>query len=122
MTEEILSALSQIPSPWRRAPSFAYKGRNDVRTIGHELGVRTVLEGSVRQAGQRLRVTAQLIDVGTGYHLWSDRFDREMRDVFAVQDEIARAIAETLKVRLLGAAEAPLVAPTTQDVRPTTTT
>ena len=119
MTEEILSALSQIPSlaVAARTSSFAYKGRDtDVRTIGRELGVRTVLEGSIRQAGQRLRVTAQLIDVGTGYHLWSDRFDREMRDVFAVQDEIARAIAETLKVRLLGAAEAPLVAPTTQNV------
>jgi serine/threonine-protein kinase len=119
MTEEILNALTQIPSlaVAARTSSFAYKGRDtDVRQVGRELGVRTVLEGSVRQAGQRLRVTAQLIDVASGYHLWSDRFDREMQDVFAVQDEIARAIAETLKVRLLGATDAPLVAPTTQDV------
>ncbi|HTO88962.1 MAG TPA: protein kinase [Thermoanaerobaculia bacterium] len=119
MTEEILNALAQIPTlrVAARTSSFAFKGRDtDVRQIGRELGVRTVLEGSVRQSGQRLRVTAQLIDVGSGYHLWSDRFDREMRDVFAVQDEIARAIVETLKVRLLEGAEAPLVGPATKDV------
>jgi serine/threonine-protein kinase len=119
MTEEILNALSQIPSlsVASRTSSFAYKGKNtDVRQIGRELGVRSVLEGSVRQAGQRLRVTAQLVDVGTGYHLWSDRFDREMQDVFAVQDEIARAIVGTLKVRLLGEADQPLVAPVTRNV------
>ncbi|MGE5277927.1 MAG: protein kinase domain-containing protein [Acidobacteriota bacterium] len=119
MTEEILNALSHIPSlrVAARTSSFAYKGKDtDVRQIGQELGVRTVLEGSIRQAGQRLRVTAQLVDVGTGYHLWSDRFDREMQDVFAVQDEIARAIVETLKVRLLGSGDHPLVAPTTKDV------
>ena len=120
MTEEILNALSQIPSLHvaARTSSFAYRGRDtDVRQIGRELGVGAVLEGSVRQSGQRLRVTAQLVDVGTGYHLWSDRFDRELQDVFAVQDEISRAIVETLKVRLLGAKDAPLVAPTTRDVR-----
>ena len=120
MTEEILNALSQIPSLHvaARTSSFAYRGKDtDVRQIGRELGVGAVLEGSVRQSGQRLRVTAQLVDVGTGYHLWSDRFDRELQDVFAVQDEISRAIVETLKVRLLGAADAPLVAPTTRDVR-----
>jgi eukaryotic-like serine/threonine-protein kinase len=119
MTEEILSALAQIPTlrVAARTSSFAFKGRDtDVRQIGRELGVRTVLEGSVRQSGQRLRVTAQLIDVGSGYHLWSDRFDREMRDVFTVQDEIARAIVDTLKVRLLEGAEAPLVGPATKDV------
>ncbi len=119
MTEEILNVLGQIPglSVAARTSSFAYKGKDtDVRQIGRELGVRTVLEGSIRQAGQRLRVTAQLVDVGSGYHLWSDRYDREMRDVFAVQDEIARAIAETLKVRLLPAAGAPLVAPATENI------
>jgi serine/threonine protein kinase/Tfp pilus assembly protein PilF len=119
MTEEILNTLAQIPAlaVAARTSSFAYKGKDtDVRKIGQELGVRTVLEGSVRQSGQRLRVTAQLIDVANGYQLWSDRFDREMQDVFAVQDEIARAIAQTLKLRLLGASDAPLVAPTTQDV------
>ena len=86
-----------------RTSSFAFKGKDtDVRQIGRELGVRTVLEGSVRQAGRRLRITAQLIDVASGYHLWSERYDREMEDVFVVQDEIARAIAETLQVRLVG--------------------
>ncbi|MGH9368934.1 MAG: protein kinase domain-containing protein [Thermoanaerobaculia bacterium] len=119
MTEEILNALSQIPSlsVAARTSSFAFKGKDtDVRQVGRELGVKSVLEGSVRQAGQRLRISAQLIDVGTGYSLWSDRFDREMSDVFAVQDEIARAIAGTLKVRLFGGADQPLVAPVTRDV------
>jgi len=119
VTEEILNALAQIPAlaVAARTSSFAYKGKDtDVRQIGRELGVRTVLEGSIRQSGQRLRVTAQLVDVGTGYHLWSDRYDRELRDVFAVQDEIARAIADTLKVRLLGSSDAPLVAPSTENV------
>ena len=110
MTEEIIGALSGI-APLRvaaRTSSFAFKGKDtDIRQIGRELGVRTVLEGSVRQAGRRLRITAQLIDVASGYHLWSERFDREMEDVFAVQDEIARAIAETLHVRLVGPADAP---------------
>ncbi len=100
-----------------RTSSFAFKGKDtDVRQIGRELGVRTVLEGSVRKAGRRLRITAQLIDVASGYQLWSERFDREMEDVFAVQDEIARAIAETLHVRLVGSGDAPVVPPPTQDV------
>ena len=119
MTEEILNALAQIPTlrVASRTSSFAFKGKDtDVRAIGRELGVRSVLEGSVRQAGQRLRVTVQLIDIGNGYQLWSQRYDREMQDVFAVQDEIARAIAETLKVRLLGSGSQPLVAPATKDV------
>jgi serine/threonine protein kinase/tetratricopeptide (TPR) repeat protein len=119
MTEEIINALAAIASlrVAARTSSFAFKGKDtDVRQIGHELGVRTVLEGSVRQAGQRLRVAAQLIDVSTGYHLWSERYDREMRDVFAVQDEIALAIAGALKVRLLPAQEESLVAPGTRNV------
>ncbi len=119
MTEEIISALAAIESlrVAARTSSFSFKGKDtDVRQIGRELGVATVLEGSVRQAGQRLRVTAQLIDVSNGYHLWSERYDREMEDVFAVQDEISRAIAGALKVRLLPAQEASLVAPGTRDV------
>ena len=118
ITEEIINALTGIPDlkVAARTSSFAFKGRDtDVRGIGRELGVRAVLEGSVRHAGERIRITAQLIDVSSGYHLWSDKFDRDMRDVFAVQDEIARAIAATLKVRLLGA-DAPLVAAPTRDV------
>ena len=106
VTEEIISVLSHIPALHvaARTSCFAFKGKDtDVRQIGRELGVRTVLEGSVRQAGRRLRIQAQLVDVATGYHLWSERFDRELEDVFAVQDEIARSIAETLAPRLTGA-------------------
>src|SRR6202011_6005092 len=119
MTEEIINALSAIRAlrVTSRTSSFAFKGRDeDVRQIGAALGVRNVLEGSVRQAGRKLRITAQLIDVSDGYHLWSEKFDREMEDVFAVQDEIARAIAETLKVRLLPAEEARLAARGTENV------
>ena len=119
MTEEIINALTGIPAlrVAARTSSFAYKGKDtDVRQIAHEIGVGCVLEGSVRQVGQRLRVTAQLIDVATGYHVWSERYDREMQDVFAVQDEIARAIAEKLQVQLAGGAGAPVVAPATKDL------
>jgi serine/threonine-protein kinase len=119
MTEEIIGALAAIESlrVAARTSSFSFKGKDtDVRQIGRELGVATVLEGSVRQAGRRLRVTAQLIDVSNGYHLWSERYDRQMEDVFAVQDEISRAIAGALKVRLLPGQEASLVTPGTRDV------
>ncbi|HEY6928862.1 MAG TPA: serine/threonine-protein kinase, partial [Thermoanaerobaculia bacterium] len=93
MTEEIINALTKIEAlrVASRTSSFAFKGKDeDVRKIGAALGVRTVLEGSVRQSGRKIRGTAQLINVDDGYHLWSDRFDREIEDVFAVQDEIAR--------------------------------
>ena len=119
MTEDIITALADIDSlrVAARTSSFAFKGKDtDVRQIGRELGVRTVLEGSVRQAGRRMRITAQLIDVSSGYHVWSERYDREIEDVFAVQDEISRAIAGALKVRLLPAQETSLVTPGTRDV------
>ncbi|MFY9551322.1 MAG: protein kinase [Thermoanaerobaculia bacterium] len=106
ITEEIISALTGIERlrVAARTSSFAFKGKDtDVRQIGREIGVRAVLEGSVRQAGRRLRISAQLIDVANGYHLWSERYDREMEDIFAIQDEIAGAIAATLRVRLLPA-------------------
>ncbi len=77
--------------------------------MGEKLKVKTVLEGSVRKAGNRLRINAQLINTEDGYHLWSERFDRDMDDVFAVQDEIAKALVDKLKVKLLGARDAPLV-------------
>jgi serine/threonine protein kinase/tetratricopeptide (TPR) repeat protein len=105
MTEEIINSLAAVPALQvaARTTSFAFKGRNDdVRRIGRELGVAMVLEGSVRQSGSRLRVTAQLINVENGYQLWSNRWDRELADVFAVQDEIAQAIASTLKLRVEG--------------------
>jgi serine/threonine protein kinase/tetratricopeptide (TPR) repeat protein len=119
MTEEIINALTGIEDlrVAARTSSFAFKGKDaDVRRIGEELGVRTVLEGSVRQAGRRIRITVQLVDAESGYQLWSERYDREMEDVFAVQDEIARAIADRLKVRLAGSGEHPLVKAPTDDV------
>jgi len=103
MAEEILNALTRIDGlrVAARTSSFQFKGRAaDVRKVGQELGVRTVLEGSVRKAGSQLRVTAQLINSGDGYHLWSERYDRGLEDVFTIQDDIAARITEALKLRL----------------------
>jgi serine/threonine-protein kinase len=119
ITEEIINALTKIEAlrVASRTSSFAFKGREeDIRKIGEQLGVRAVLEGSVRRAGSRLRITAELISVGDGYNLWSERYDREMEDVFAIQDEISLAIANTLKVRLLAGEEGALVERATEDV------
>jgi adenylate cyclase len=113
ISEEIINALAQLPElrVAGRTSAFSFKGRNeDLRVIGRALNVGTVLEGSVRHVGQRVRITAQLIDAESGYHLWSERYDRDMHDILHVQDEIARAIAETLAVRLGARAAAPLVA------------
>jgi serine/threonine-protein kinase len=104
ITEEIINALSHVEdlTVIARTSAFAFKGRHkDVREIGRALDVKHLLEGSVRKAGNRLRITAQLIETGDGSHLWSDRFDRDMDDVFALQDEISLAIVDTLKARLL---------------------
>ena len=105
LAEEIINALTQIAGlkVIARTSAFAFKGKNeDVRKIAEALGVTNVLEGSVRRAGNRLRVTAQLIHAADGTHLWSQRYDREMTDVFAVQDEIAAAIVAALQVKLTG--------------------
>jgi serine/threonine-protein kinase len=102
ITEEITNALAKLSGirVAARTSAFVYKGKSLATTdIGHELNVDTVLEGSVRKLGNRLRVTAQLTDVVEGYQLWSERYDREMEDVFAIQDEIATAIVGTLKGR-----------------------
>jgi len=104
IAEEIINALAHVEGlrVVARTSSFAFKGRaQDIREIGRSLDVGTVLEGSVRKAGDRLRVTAQLVNVADGYHLWSERFDRRLEDVFAIQDEIALAIVDNLKVKLL---------------------
>lgn len=104
VAEEILNALAQLEGlrVTARTSSFAFKGRHeDVRAIGRQLGVGAVLEGSVRKAGERLRITVQLIDVDGGFHLWSERYDRGAGDIFAIQDEISLAVVEKLKVRLL---------------------
>jgi eukaryotic-like serine/threonine-protein kinase len=114
MTEEIINALAKLPGMQvaSRTSSFAFKGKEvDVRQIGEKLGVGTVLEGSVRKAGKRIRITAQLINVENGYHLWSETYDRQLEDVFAIQEEISRAIVEALKLRLGGATDH-VVAPT----------
>ncbi len=103
ITEEIINALSHIGGlrVASRTSVFVYKGRReDVRTIGAQLHVRAVLEGSVRRSGSRLRISAQLVNVADGYLLWSERYDREMADVFAIQDEIANNIARALQVIL----------------------
>jgi len=107
LAEEILNSLVRIPGlkVTARTSSFAFRGKEqDIRGIAEALDVKTILEGSVRKAGNRVRVTAQLINAADGYHLWSERYDREMTDVFAVQDEIAAAIAAALKLKLSGEA------------------
>jgi adenylate cyclase len=99
LTDDLIMAFSQlkglrVPA---RTSSFAFKGKNeDIRRIGQQLNVKTLLEGSVRKVGNRLRITAQLINVAEGDHLWSRTFDREMQEVFAVQDEITRSIIQAL--------------------------
>ena len=103
LAEEIINALVKVPGlkVIARTSAFAFKGQNiDIRKIGETLGVANVLEGSVRRSGNRIRVTAQLITAADGTHLWSERFDREMADVFAVQDEISAAISAALQVKL----------------------
>ncbi len=103
ITEEIINVLAKLDGlrVASRTSSFAFKGQDtDIRRIGDQLNVATVLEGSVRKAANRLRVTAQLINVRDGYHLWSERYDRELDDVFAIQDEIAQAIVSNLEVKL----------------------
>ena len=112
MAEEIINALTTVDGlhvASRTSAFLAKEKRFDIAEIGARLKVGAVLEGSVRKAGTRLRVTAQLINVGDGFHLWSERYDREMDDVFAVQDEIARAVVEKLKVQLLGEGRGPIV-------------
>ena len=103
LAEEIINALVQISGlrVIARTSAFAFKGQNtDIRRIAETLGVAHVLEGSVRRSGNRIRVTAQLISAGDGSHLWSERYDRELADVFAMQDEISAAISEALTVKL----------------------
>jgi adenylate cyclase len=105
ISEEIINILAQIPGlkvPGRTS-SFTFKGKNeDLRIVGEKLSVNTILEGSVRSSGNRIRITAQLINVSDGYHLWSEKFDRVLNDIFEVQDEIASAIVKKLQITLSG--------------------
>ena len=109
LAEELLNSLAKIQGlrVAARTSSFQFKGKTeDLRTIGEKLNVSTILEGSVRTQGGRVRITAQLIKASDGFHLWSETYDRELRDIFAVQDDIARAVAGSLQVTLLGGGKA----------------
>ncbi len=117
ITEQLLNELARMPELHvaARTSSFYFKDRNeDMRSIGRQLGVRSLLEGSVRRSGRHIRITAQLIDAENGFHLWSQTFDRELEDIFEVQDEIALAIANTLAARIahgdIGRTRAPVTA------------
>lgn len=114
MTEEIIGALSKVPGLQvaSRTSCFAFKGKEvDIKQVGEKLGVGSVLTGSVRKIGNRIRITAQLVNVESGYHLWSETYDRHLEDVFAIQDELSRAIVDALKIRLTSESDQ-LVVPT----------
>ena len=101
--EDIITDLSKVPGLLviARNSSFAYKGKSiDLRIVGRELCVQNILEGSVRRSGTRVRITAQLIDAETGQHLWAERYDRDLTDIFAVQDEVTLSIVDALKIHL----------------------
>ena len=118
ITEDIITALSKIKKLFvvARNSTLTYKGQAvDVKRVGREQGVRYVLEGSVRRGGNRLRITAQLIDAATGNHLWAERYDRESSDVFALQDEITREVASALQVELTEGEQARLWASCTKN-------
>jgi len=106
MSEEIINMLAQVPGLKVAGPtsSFTFKGKNqDLRKIAEELSVNYILEGSVRRSGSKLRIIAQLIEAAEGYHLWSEKFDRQLKDIFDIQDEISLAILNSIKIKLLGA-------------------
>ena len=112
LAEELLNALAKIEDlkVAARTSAFSFKGKNvEVGQIGKKLNVNTVLEGSVRRSGNKLRITVQLINDSNGFHLWSERYDREMRDIFDVQDEITLAVVEALKLKLFGDEKAELL-------------
>jgi len=119
MAEEIINALTHVENlrVIARTSTFAFKGEKiDIRKIGEQLNVESILEGSVRTAGNRVRISAQLINVADFSHLWSERYDRDMKDIFAIQDEISLAIVEALKVKLLKTEKAAIVKRHTEDL------
>jgi adenylate cyclase len=110
ISEEIINTIVQLPDlrVAGRTSSFSFKGKNeDLRLVGDTLGVNKILEGSVRKSGNRVRITAQLIEASTGYHLWSKRYDRELDDIFKIQDEISAEIASQLKITFADAKPIP---------------
>ena len=103
MTEQIINGLCKVPNLFviARNSSFAYKGKSvGVKQIAQELGVKYVLEGSVQKAGDKVRITAQLIDATTDYHMWSENYDRDLSDIFALQDEITLKLMDTMQIKL----------------------
>ena len=119
ISEEIINTLVQIPElkVAGRTSAFSFKNKNeDLRSIGEKLNVSTILEGSVRKSGNRIRVTALLVEASTGFDLWSEKYDRELSDVFVIQDEIARSIVESLQITLSGNQVIPKERPQTQNV------
>ncbi|MBI4719784.1 MAG: protein kinase, partial [Chitinivibrionia bacterium] len=119
IAEEIINALTKIKNLQviSRTSAFSFKGKTeDAREIGKKLGVSTLLEGSVRKSGDRIRITAQLISVEDGYHIWSEKYDRELKDVFAIQDEIAQKIFSALQVRLTSSEKQAVERSATHDV------
>ena len=118
LAEEIITSLAKIPELEVAAKSSAFSAefRNmDVREVGRRLGVAAVVEGSVRKVENKLRITAQLLNVANGYHLWSEKFDRTFEDIFAIQDEITLAIVDRLRLKFLGEEKAPLLKRTTDN-------
>ena len=106
LAEELTNALAKVPGlkVAGRSSAFQFKGKNeDVRTVGQKLNVANVLEGSVRRDGSRVRITAELTKAEDGFQLWSEEYNTEIKDIFAVQDEIARAVTGALQIKLLGA-------------------
>jgi adenylate cyclase len=119
MTEEIITALSKTPKLFviARNSTFTYKNKpTKVQKIGRELGVRYVLEGSVRKAGEKVRITAQLVDAQSGNHLWAERYDRQVKDIFALQDEITKKIIIALQIKLAPEEQAPIYAKGTDNL------
>jgi adenylate cyclase len=120
ITEEIITALSKVPKVFviARNSTFTYKGKSvKVNKVAEELGVRYVLEGSVRKAGDRVRITAQLIDAPSGHHLWAERYERELKDIFAIQDEITMKITSAMQVKLTEGESASIYVKGTEDLK-----
>ena len=120
LTEEIITALSKVPKVFviARNSTFSYKGKSvKVNQVAEELGVRYVLEGSVRKAEDRVRITAQLIDAIKGHHLWAERYDRELEDIFAIQDEITKEIIASLQPKLMETQQAAFLAKGTDNLQ-----
>jgi adenylate cyclase len=119
MTEEIITALSKVPNLFviARNSTFTYKGKAvKVKQVAEELGIRYVLEGSVQKSGDRVRITAQLIDALSGHHLWAERYDRDLKDIFALQDEITMKVITALQVKLTAGEMAGVIAKGTKNI------